>query len=207
VLEDDEKGKEWRARLALEMIDALPELGPGGAVVAAGTAYGSLTGFRRGLEARGLPYLLRVDPVTAAREFAPDKPSRSAAEAREVLRERVADVGGTRPNGAQGNEPELVIVQSAEHLLLCEVRAARRAEVFWLSNLPAETAPGRLASLTRFADRSRADRVTPDLLLGALQAEAEGGAGIDRELAILALAGGLTRSTLSAVPARGGVDT
>ena len=38
VLEDDGKAKEWRTRLALEMIDLLPELSLGGAVVSADVA-------------------------------------------------------------------------------------------------------------------------------------------------------------------------
>ena len=205
VLEDDGKAKEWRTRLALEMIDLLPELSLGGAVVTAGTAYGSLAGFRRGLEGRGLHYLLRVDPVTAARELAPDRPSRSAAEARQVLRERIAD-GDAAPAGEQGahEEPELVLVPGEEHVLLCEVRAAGRTGVFWLSNLPAETAPGRFASLMRLADRSRVKRA--NLLTGALEAEAEGGAGLDRELALVALAGGLRTLDLSTTPAKRGVE-
>lgn len=206
VLEDDEKAKEWRTRLALEMIDALPELG--GAVVAAGAAFGSLAGFRRGLEERCLPYLLRVDPVTAAREVVRDRPSRSAAEARQALRERIDDAGvalaGAQSNGAR-KEPELVLMQGAEHLLLCEVPDTGRAEVFWLSNLPPETAPGRLASLIRLATRSRVKRT--NLLLGALEAQAEGGAGLDRELALVALAGGLRTLDLSPALARGAVET
>ena len=149
VLEEDPESKEWRTRLALEMIDSLPEPGLGEAVVAAGTAYGSLSGFRRGLEARGLPYLLRVDPVTAARELAPDKPNRSAAESREVVRGRIAGGAGaavrSQSNGARG-EPELVVVLGMEHLLLCEIAATGQANVFWLSNLPTLTSPQRLAS-------------------------------------------------------------
>ena len=209
VLEDDGKQKEWRTRLALEMTDALPEPGSDGAVVAAGTAYGSLSGFRRGLETRGLPYLLRVDPVTATREVAPDSPSSSAAEAREFLRKIVGTVAGSagaQANGA-GEEPELVLVEGAEHRLLCEVAATERASVFWLSNLPAETAPGRLASLVRLANRSRVERATPDRLLRALAVEAGGDAGPDRELALLALAGGLRILDPSAMPARGSVET
>ena len=206
VLEDDEKAKEWRTRLALEMIDALPELG--GAVVAAGATFGSLAGFRRGLEARCLPYLLRVDPVTAAREVARDRPSRSAAEARQALRERIDD-GGLALAAAQSNgarkEPELVLMQGAEHLLLCEVPDTGRAQVFWLSNLPPETAPGRLASLIRLANRSRVKRA--NLLLGALEAQAKGGASLDRELALVALAGGLRIPDLSTALATGAVET
>jgi hypothetical protein len=206
VLEDE--AKEWRTRLALEMIDALPELGLGGAVVAAGTAFGSLSGFRRGLEERCLPYLLRVDPVTAAREVARDRPSRSAAEARQELRERINEAGvalaGAQPNGTR-EEPELVLVEGAGHLLLCEVPGTGRAEAFWLSNLPPETAPRRLASLIRLANRSQVKRA--HLLRGALEAQAEGGAGLDRELALAALAGGLRTLDLSTVPARGVVET
>jgi hypothetical protein len=210
VRDDDEKAKEWRTRLALEMIDALPELGLAGAVVAAGPAYGSLSGFRRGLEARGLPYLLRVDPVTAARELAPDRPTSSAAEARQVLRERLAD-GAAAPAGAQPTgalqKPKLLLVQGAELLLVRELRAAGRAGVFWLSNLPPETAPGRLPSLIRLTDRSRVERASPDLLLDALAAEAEGGTGLDRELALLALAGGLRTRDLPTGPGGGGGET
>jgi hypothetical protein len=204
VLEDDGKQKEWRTRLALEMIDALPEPGLAGAVVAAGTAYGSLSGFRRGLETRGLPFLLRVDPVTAAREVAPDSPSSSAAEAREFLRKIVDSVSAA--NG-DGEDQELVLVEGAEHLLLCEVPVTERASVFWLSNLPAETAPERLASLVRLAHRSRGGRGTPDRLLGTLGVNAEGGTALDRELALLALAGGLRTLDLSAAPANGPVET
>jgi hypothetical protein len=205
VLEDEAKG--WRTRLALEMIEALPELGLGGAVVAAGTAFGSLSGFRRGLDERCLPYLLRVDPVTAAREVARDRPSRSAAEARQALRERIDEAGvalaGAQPNGAR-EEPELVLVEGAGHLLLCEVPGTGRPEVFWLSNLPPETAPGRLASLIRLANRSQVKRA--HLLLGALEAQAEGGAGLERELALVALAG-LRTLDLTTAPARGAVET
>jgi hypothetical protein len=146
-----------------------PELGA--AVVAAGAAFGSLAGFRRGLEARCLPYLLQVDPVTAAGEVAPDRKSRSAAEARRTLQERTADgaatLPGARPKGSR-EEPKLVIVEGAEHLLLCEVRATVSAGAFWLSNLPVETAPGRLSSLIRLANRSSVDRTAADLL-GALE--------------------------------------
>lgn len=168
-IEEDEKAKEWRTRLALEMIDALPELGA--AVVAAGVAFGSLAGFRRGLAARCLPYLLQVDPVTAAGEVARDRKSRSAAEARQTLQERTADGAATlsraQPKGSQ-EEPKLVIVEGAEHLLLCEVRATVSAGVFWLSNLPAETAPGRLSSLIGLANRSSVERTAADLP-GALE--------------------------------------
>jgi hypothetical protein len=163
VLEDDGEPQEWRTRLAFEMIDALPELG--GAVVAAGTAYGSLSGFRRGLEARCLPYLLRVDPATAAGSLAPDRPCHSASEAREILREWL-DGAAAAPAGAQANgapeEPALVVVQGAEHLLVCEVPVTERASGFWLSNLPTEVAPKRLASLVRLANRTRVERATPD---------------------------------------------
>ena len=194
VLEEDPESKEWRTRLALEMIDSLPEPGLGEAVVAAGTAYGSLSGFRRGLEARGLPYLLRVDPVTAARELAPDKPKRSAAEAREVVRERIAGGAGaavrSQSNGARG-EPELVVVLGMEHLLLCEIAATGQANVFWLSNLPTLTSPQRLASLVRLANRSRIERASRDLLLGALEVHGGDGAALERDLARLALAQGL----------------
>jgi hypothetical protein len=206
-IEDDEKAKEWRTRLALEMIDALPELGA--AVVAAGAAFGSLAGFRRGLEARCLAYLLQVDPVTAAREVAPDRKSRCAAEARQILQEQTADgaavLSGAQPKGSH-EEPELVVVEGAGHLLLCEVRATMRARVFWLSNLPAETARGRLASLIRLANRSSVERAAADLL-GALEAEGGSGVGLDRELALVALAGRLRTLDLSALPAKGVVET
>ena len=96
------------------------------------------------------------------------------------------------------------VVPGEEHVLLCEVRAAGRTGVFWLSNLPAETAPGRFASLMRLADRSRVKRA--NLLTGALEAEAEGGAGLDRELALVALAGGLRTLDLSTTPAKRGVE-
>jgi hypothetical protein len=210
LLEDDGKPKEWRTRLALELIDTLPELGLGETVVAAGPAYGSLSGFRRGLEERGLPYLLRVDPVTAARELAPRQTSRSAGQAREVLQERIADrvtaSAATRANGAR-EEAGLVLVQGAEHLLVCEVPATGRPSVFWLSNLAGETPPERLASLIRLTHRSRVGRATPELLLGTLDTQAEGGAALDRELALVALAGGLRTLDPSSAPARGGVET
>jgi hypothetical protein len=206
-IEDDEKAKEWRTRFALEMIDALPELGA--AVVAAGAAFGSLAGFRRGLEARCLAYLLQVDPVTAAREVAPDRKSRSATEARQILQERTADgaavLSGAQPKGSH-EEPDLVIVEGAGHLLMCEVRATMRAGVFWLSNLPAETAPGRLAYLIRLANRSSAERAAADLL-GALEAQGGSGVGLDRELALVALAGRLRTLDLFTLPAERVVET
>jgi len=207
VLEDDGKPKEWRTRLVFQMIDALPELG--GAVVAASTAYGSLSGFRRGLEARCLPYLLRVDSATAACELAPKRTTRSSAEAREVLREWLDDAAaspaGAHPNGSP-EEPALVVVQGAEHLLLCEVPVSERASGLWVSNLPAETAPKRLASLVRLANRSRVERATPDRLIAALELYAEGGARQDRELALVALARSLRTLDPSTAPAKGAVE-
>jgi hypothetical protein len=200
VLEEDGKSKEWRTRLALEMIDSVPEPGLGEAVVAAGTAYGSLSGFRRGLEARGLPYLLRVDPVTAACELAPDKPRRSAAEAREVVGKRIAGGAGVavraQSNGARA-EPELVVVLGIEHLLLCEIAATGRPSVFWLSNLPTVTSPQRLASLVRLGNRSRVERASRDLLLGALEVHSGDGAALEHDLSRLALAQGLRTLDLS----------
>lgn len=200
VLEEGRESKEWRTRLALEMIDSLPEPGLGEAVVAAGTAYGSLSGFRRGLEARGLPYLLRVDPVTAARELAPDKPRRSAAEAREVVRGRIAGGAGVavraQSNGA-GSEPELVVVLGNEHLLICEIAAGGQASAFWLSNLPTVTSPQRLASLVRLANRSRIERASRDLLLDALEVHGPDGAALEHDLTRLALAQGLRTLDLS----------
>jgi hypothetical protein len=196
VLKEDEKAKEWRTRLALDMIDSLPEVGLGGAVVASGTAYGSLSGFRRGLQERALPHLVRVDAVTAAREVAPENVIRSAAQARQILQERIADGGAGQgevdPNG-DPREPELVLLKAAECLLLCELQATGRLPVFWLSNLPAETAPRRLTYLMRLASRSRGKSMAPDFVLGAPHADVENGPGLDRELALLALAGGLRR--------------
>ena len=187
VLEQSGK-KDWRTRLALEMIDALPEPGVGEAVVAADTDYGSLAGFRRGLATRGLSYFFRVDPVTAARELAPDRPGRSAAEARAILREQLPELPG--PPDAR-EETELVFVQGAEQILICDGPAAGKAEAFWLSNLPAETPPERLASLLRLANRGRVEPEAADLLQVALKMTAEEGTGLDRELALVALARGL----------------
>ena len=99
-----------------------------------------------------------------------------------------------------------MIVEGAGHLLLCEVRATMRARVFWLSNLPAETAPGRLASLIRLANRSSAERAAADLL-GALEAQGGSGVGLDPELALVALAGRLRTLDLSTLPAKGVVET
>lgn len=194
VLKGDAR-KEWRTRLALEMIDALPLTGPGEAVVAAGAAYGSLSGFRHGLEERGLSYLVRIDPIAAAREIAPNKPSRSAAEAREELRKQIDARAGAQPS--EGHEPELAVVPGAEHLLLCEPRATGQESLFWLSNLPATTAPERLASLVRLANRSHLERETTDFLRGALEAATNGGAGLDDELALVALARNLQTLGLS----------
>jgi len=209
VLEEDPESKEWRTRLALEMIDSLPEPGLGEAVVAAGTAFGSLSGFRRGLEARGLAYLLRVDPVTAARELAPDKPKRSAAEAREVVHGRIAGGAGVtvraQSNGARA-EPQLVVMLGIEHLLICEIDADGEASLFWLSNLPTLTSPQRLASLVRLANRSRIERASRDLLLDALKVHGGDGAALDRDLARLALAQGLRTLDLSTGQAKDEVD-
>jgi hypothetical protein len=198
VLEHSGK-KDWRTRLALEMIDALPEPGVGEAVVAADTDYGSLAGLRRGLTTRGLPYLFRVDPVTAARELAPDRPSRSAAEARAILREQLSEL--PRPHDAQ-EETELVCLQGAEQMLIREGPATGRAEAFWLSNLPAGTPPERLASLLRLANRGRVEPEAADLLQVALKMAAEEGTGLDRELALVALAQGL--QALDVSTAKGG---
>lgn len=203
VLEQDGKPKEWRTRLALEALDALSGLGSYGAVVAAGPAHGSLSGFRRGLEERGLSYLLRVDPATAARELAPDRPSRSAAEAREVVRERLADgaaiPAGPQPNGAR-QISELVLVKGTERLVLCEVAADGEVSAFWLSNLPAATAPERLAFLLRLADRGTSGRGAdePFLGLGALEGQGDSRGELERQLAGVALAHGLRTLGLSA---------
>jgi hypothetical protein len=191
------------------MIDSLQEPGLGEAVVAAGTAYGSLSGFRRGLESRGLAYLLRVDPVTAARELAPDTPRRSAAEAREVVRERIAAGAGAavrgQSNGPHG-DPELVVVLGSEHLLLCETAGTGQASVFWLSNLPTVTSLQRLASLVRLANRSHIERASRDLLLRALKVHGGDGTALERDLARLALAQGLRTLDLSAGPMKDEVE-
>ena len=71
-----------------------------------------------------------------------------------------------------------MVVQCAEHLLACELPVTERASGFWLSNLPAETAPERLASLVRLANRSHVERVDPDRLIAALAGD---GAGADRD--------------------------
>ncbi len=179
VLEGEGK-KEWRTRLALEMIDALqgPDLRE--TVVAADTGFGSLSGFRRGLTARGLSYLLRVSPVTAAREFAPDGPSRSAAEAREILEERM----GAQPRSRAGRDgSELVVLEGAEQILICEVPSAGGDSVFWLSNLPVWTAPERLASLVRSANRRRVEGAANDLFKVAEGMAAEEDAELGRERA------------------------
>lgn len=202
VLEQDGRAKEWRTRLALEAIDALSGLGSYGAVVAAGPAHGSLSGFRRGLEERGLSYLLRVDAVTAARELAPDKPSRSAAEAREVVRERLAD-GAAIPTGPQPNRgarrmSDLVCVKGAQRLVLCEVAADGRMSAFWLSNLPAATAPERLAFLLRLAGRATIGRPADEPLLNALEGQVDSQGELERQLAGVALAHGLRTLGLSA---------
>jgi hypothetical protein len=208
VLDEEEKPKEWRTRLALEAIDSLPELGLGGAVVAAGTAYGTLAGFRGGLETRGLPYLLRVDAVTAARELAPGRSGRSAAEAREVVWDRIADGGAARMdmqvNGGRA-EPELLLMQGSERLVLCEVSATEQASVFWITNLTAAPDRERLASLAQLADRHRVERAN-DFLLGALEVQAEDGAELQHGLSLVALAQGLRALDSSSAAAEGIVE-
>jgi hypothetical protein len=196
VLDDD--WKDWRTRLALETIDALPEPGVAETIVAADTNYGTLTGFRRGLTTRGLSYLVRVDPVTAARELAPGGPRPSAAEARDTLREHLAAL--PRPHDAR-EEAELVLLPGVEHVLICEAPASEKAGVFWLSNLPAETPRERLASLLRLANRGRTEPETADLLQVALKLAADAGSGLDRELALVALVGGLQALDVSAMKA------
>lgn len=183
VLEEDGKS-EWRTRLAFEALDMLPQRDLTEAVVTANTAYGSLSGFRRGLAERGLSYLVRVDPVTAAREVAPERRSHSAAEARDILLERIA---AARPLTAR-DDPELVSVEGAEHVLLCEVSADGTDSAFWLSNVPARTAHELLASLVRLANEARVERATPELLQISREMTTDDGAGLDRALALIALA-------------------
>lgn len=209
VLEEKARGKEWRTRLALEAIDTLTGLAHHGAVVTARTAYGSLSGFRAGLEERGLPYLLRVDAVTAARELAPGRPT-SSAEARRVVGLRVAEgattLVGAGLNGTPGTSV-LVLVQGVERLVLCEVPPEGQVSAFWLSNLSAATPPERLASLVRLAHRHDAERTTiHDLLLSTFGRKLEHGAELQQQLALVALEKGLSTLGVSAATGRGAVE-
>ena len=199
VLEDP--GKEWRTRLALEMLDAAPEPGVGKAVVAADTDFGSLSGFRRGLVARGLSYLVRVDAVTAAREITPDSSSRSAAEARDLLHQQIA--AQPQPHDDLTG-PQLVVIPVGEQILICEVASAERESSFWLSNLPASTPLKQVRGLLLLANRCRVERGTTDLLQAALRMVADEGTQMEREIALLALAGGL--QTLDGSTTRRGED-
>lgn len=192
VLKDDGKN-DWRTRLALEMIDGLAESAVGEAVVAADTNYGSLAGFRRGLTARGLSYLVRVDPVTALRELDPGGPSHSAADARVILCERVAV--SPAPHGAT-RKPKLALVQAAEQVLICEDPSTEKDGVYWLSNLPVNADSERLDYLLGLANRGRIEREIPDLLQAALKMAAEEGTELDRDLAHAALAGSLETQDL-----------
>ena len=213
VLKEHGRHKEWRTRLALEAIDSLYGMDGGGGsgpVVTAGTSFGSLSGFRSGLEERGLPYLLRVDAVTAARELAPDEPAHSAAEARDVVRRRLGDPVATTPDSNSGGEEKskLVLARRAERLVLVEVASTGDASVFWLSNIPAGADRDRLASLVRLARHHSAERSSiHDLPLGAPGAQAARGADeLQQRLAVVALAQGLRTLGISAGPKEGAVE-
>lgn len=213
VLKEDERHKEWRTRLALEAIDSLYGMDGGsgsGPVVAAGTSFGSLSGFRSGLEQRDLPYLLRVDAATAARELAPDEPTHSAAEARDVVRRWLGGPAATTLDSNSGGEgkSKLVLARRAERLVLVEVAATGDASVFWLSNIPAGADRDRLAFLVRLARHHNAERSSlHDQLLGAPGAQpARGADELQQRLAVVALAQGLRTMGISAGPKEGAVE-
>ncbi|HET9116324.1 MAG TPA: hypothetical protein VFN33_09545 [Gaiellaceae bacterium] len=213
VLKENGRRKEWRTRLALEAIDSLYGMDDGGGsgpVVTAGTSFGSLSGFRSGLEERGLPYLLRVDAVTAARELAPDEPAHSAAEARDVVRRRLGGPAATTLDSNSGGEEKskLVLARRVERLVIVEVASTGDASVFWLSNIPAGADRDRLTSLVRLARHHNAERSSVhDLLRGAPGAQPVRGADeLQQRLAVVALAQGLRTIGISAGPKEGAVE-
>jgi hypothetical protein len=207
VLEStDQNGAQaWRSRLALESIDTLRRLAAEPAVVVSGSAYGSLTTFRRGLDERELPYLLRVDPATALSALMDEHglvPQRewSAGDARQLIEKYIAmertpaallaqHSGDGRASA--DDAAELVVLGSRNRLIICAPNVARGQPAdFWLSNLPRETVAAQFESLARLPGRAHVDRARPDLLIDALQAGGDGRPTLQNDLTIFALAHG-----------------
>jgi hypothetical protein len=192
---------EWRTRLAFEAIDGLDSLDFGSATVAAGPVYGSLTGFRNGLEARGIRYLVRIDSATAARELARGKRSGSAAEAREVVNRHLARKRAVAASYSPQPDPdgpalpadeEYVALQVEERLVICAMRPAeKQPSVFWLTNLPKETPLETIVELARLADRHRVNRSGQDFFPDTIDSAPADSPQLQNDLALLALAQGI----------------
>lgn len=174
----------WRSRLALEALDWLCGLDYKPPVIVAGPGYGSLRGFRGGLEARQLDYLVRVEPHTALDEIAPsgtDRRGRWATDSRskiaDCLRAREVELepfSWTENGRGQSGSAASRVVRSrfgalrvdaldarphgnpsSPRRLVCEWPDGEDLPVrFWLSNLPDETPIAGFASLAKLPARA-----------------------------------------------------
>lgn len=175
-------GLRWRSRLALEALEEICAFGCDPAIVAARAAYGSLSSFRDGLEARGFRYLVRVDPSAAvhelvARHGAAPRRGLSAAASRRLVGDymRIRHVSLELlewPELRRGRGKSRIAVRSSRfavlrgrgRMLICEWPAAEEEpRRFWLSNLPLETPVSQLASLATLPARVDIDRSRPVL--------------------------------------------
>lgn len=216
VLPDDaaQGRRPWRSRLALETIDGLRELDPTPAVIAAGPGYGSLRGFRAGLEERQLDYLVRVDPAIAFGELVPANGVRNVHGAT-ASRSMIADYlrgqqielepfswseGGRRPAGSatsrvvhsrfgalrMGSGSES---RGRDRWLVCEwPDGAEQPVRFWASNLPSDTSAADFALLATLPARADLDGSRPGNILAAELEWPTSTASIDLQLTLWVMA-------------------
>jgi hypothetical protein len=197
LLQDDTASgrRAWRSRLALEALDGLCALASTPPVIAAGPGYGSLRGFRAGLEARQLNYLVRVEPAIAFDEVAPAGASQRglrASDSRSLItdylhrrrielepvswREDGRRSAGSAPSrvvqsrfGAlrlDASNPEVRGRDRRYRWLVCEWPGGDEQPVrFWLSNLPNHTTISDFVSFAKLPARADLAGSRPSTIL------------------------------------------
>jgi hypothetical protein len=208
----------WRSRLALEALDWLCALDCVPPVIAAGPGYGSLRGFRDGLEVRQLDYLVRVEPAIALDEVAPTdvaRRGRRAADSRSLitdyLRARQIELepfswteAGRRSVGAARSRvvhsrfgalrldapgPEVHGRRGRHRWLVCEWPAGEEQPVrFWFSNLPNGTSISHFASLAKLPARADLVGSRPGNILAGQPERPTSTVSLDQQLTLWVLA-------------------
>ncbi len=140
-------------RLALDMVDELPEWGLERRVVQADGGYGDITAFRVGLEQRELEYVVQVKGTTSAHRDAA-RPVTWREGDRGPLTSRFVALRVRPANDAQRQHDGVL----PERWLLAEWPPGSDEPVkYWLSNLPADTALTRLVALAKLRWRIEHD--------------------------------------------------
>jgi hypothetical protein len=208
----------WRSRLALEALDGLCAIDCTPPVIAAGPGYGSLRGFRAGLETRQLDYLVRVEPAIAFDEVATDgaeQRGRRASDSRnaiaDYLRARQIELepfSWTEGEGRSAGSASSRVVQSRfgalplvvsdrevrgrdrrRRWLVCEWPVGdERPLRFWLSNLPNDTSISDFALLAKLPARGDRAASRPSTILAGQPEWPTSNAALDLQLTLWAAA-------------------